>query len=42
LFSTPSTAAITDPAASKIASLLFGPITVSPSKKESPFSGNEF
>ena len=41
LFCTPSIAAIIEPAASKVASLLPGEIIVSPSNEEKPFEGKE-
>ena len=42
LFSTPSIAAIIEPTASKVASLLPGETTVSPSKNTKPFCGKAF
>ena len=42
LFSTPSIAAIIEPAASNVAFLLPGEIIVSPSNDEKPFVGKEF
>ena len=42
LFWTPSIAAIIDPTASIVASLLPGETIVSPSKKDNPCSGKDF
>ena len=42
LFSIPSIAVIIEPTASKVASLLPGETTVSPSKKANPFLGKTF